>query len=355
MEDNNAVMKPVRLGIAGLSHDHVLWLLKRPLRGDIETVGLYESNSDLAQRYATQYNLNPKLIFNSLEAMLAATKPEAVVAFGSIYDHLAVVQACAPRGVHVMVEKPLAVSLEHALAMQALASQNGIQLLTNYETSWYASTYAAYDLVNTQHMIGEVRKIVVHDGHRGPKEIGCTAEFLAWLTDPVQNGGGAVIDFGCYGPNLVTWFMQGEQPLSVTAVTQQLKPDIYPKVDDEATIILTYPQAQAIIQASWNWPINRKDMEIYGQAGYVQAIDGRTLRLRADQEKADQVISLEPRSTPGDDPFAYLAAVIRGEIEVVEGELSSLTNNILVVQILDAARQSAKTGTTVLLDPLDLR
>jgi hypothetical protein len=51
-------------------------------------------------------------------------------------------------------------------------------------------------------------------------------------------------------------------PLTVTAVTQQIKPEIYPRVDDEATIILTYLHAQGILQASWNWPFDRKDMEV---------------------------------------------------------------------------------------------
>ena len=67
-------------------------------------------------------------------------------------------------------------------------------------------------------------------------------EFLAWLNDPKLNGGGALYDFGCYGADLMTWLMDGQRPISVTATTQQIKPDIYPRVDDEATIILTYPK-----------------------------------------------------------------------------------------------------------------
>jgi predicted dehydrogenase len=59
---------------------------------------------------------------------------------------------------------------------------------------------------------GAIRKVVVHDGHSGPVEIGCNAEFVAWLTDPVRNGGGAVVDFGCYGANLITWLMGGAEP-----------------------------------------------------------------------------------------------------------------------------------------------
>ena len=145
-----------------------------------------------------------------------------------------------------MMEKPLAVSLKDALAIAQAARAGKIQVLVNYETSWYRSNHAAYDLVH-EGALGDVRKVVIHDGHSGPKEIGVEPEFLAWLTDPQLNGGGALFDFGCYGADLMTYLMNGQRPQTVTAVTQQIKPEIYSRVDDEATIILTYPKAQAII------------------------------------------------------------------------------------------------------------
>ena len=109
--------------------------------------------------------------------------------------------------------------------------------------------------------------MVAMDGHSGPKEINVQPEFLDWLTDPVQNGAGALFDFGCYGANLMTWLMDNQRPIAVTAVTQHFQPDVYPRVDDEATILVEYPKAQGIIQASWNWPFNRKDLEVYGDHG----------------------------------------------------------------------------------------
>jgi predicted dehydrogenase len=340
---------PVRLAIAGLTHDHVNGILGRTAGDDIEIVGICESNSDLAARMARRFDLPARLFFPDLGSMLDSVKPEAVAAFGPISEHVRVVEACAPRGIHVMVEKPLAFSLDHALAMEKLARRHGIHLLTNYETTWYASLHAARRIVLEQNTIGPIRKIVVHDGHRGPREIGCSPEFLAWLTDPAQNGGGALIDFGCYGANLITWLTKNEVPLTVTAVTQTNKPEIYPKVDDEATIVLVYPGSQGIIQASWNWPIGRKDMEIYGQRGTVFAPDRGTLRVRPDEASREEVRILEPRPSPLDDPFAYLAAVVRGSITVEDTDLSSLANNVTVVRILDAARQSAASGRTVRL------
>src|SRR5438132_941504 len=138
--------------------------------------------------------------------------------------------------------------------------------LVHYETTSYPSNTAVYHLVRDG-ALGDIRKVVVHDGHKGPKEINVEPEFLSWLTDPARNGAGALFDFGCYGADLMTWLMQGAAPITVTAVTQRLKPDIYPLVDDEATVILTYAKAQAILQASWNWPFDRKDMEVYGETG----------------------------------------------------------------------------------------
>ena len=339
---------PLRLGIAGLTHSHVHGILGRKGADDVRIVGIAEANRELAERYAKRYGLDPALLFASIEEMLDRAKPEAVAAFGPTTDHRAVVEACAPRGVHVMVEKPLAFDVREALAMQALVEKHRVHLLTNFETTWYPSVHAVWALVQ-EGAIGEIRKVLVSDGHRGPKEIGVDPEFLEWLTDPDRNGGGALTDFGCYGANLMTWLVGGDAPLTVTAVTQQVKPTIYPRVDDEATIVLTYPRAQAILQASWNWPVSRKDMEVHGARGYVLAPDRRTIRLRRDEPKGEEALSPDALPAPGHDPFAYLAAVVRGSIAVEPADLSALANNVTVARILDAARESARTGRTVRL------
>lgn len=342
--------KPVRVAVAGITHGHVGWILSRH-KPDMEMVGVYEPDSELAHRYAKQYGFSESLIYNDLNKMLDAVKPEAVVAFGSILEHMIVVEACAPRGINVMVEKPLATTIEQALKMQKLAHQNHIQLLTNFETSWYPTTAKTYQLVNDSNYIGDIKKVVIHDGHQGPKEINVNKEFFNWLTDPVQNGGGALIDFGCYGANLMTYLMKGEQPISVTAVTQHFKPEIYPKVDDEATIIVTYPKAQCIIQASWNWPFGRKDMEVYGQTGYVITTNNTAMRLRAAADATEHPLVVTSKDIPVyEDPFSYFADVIRKRITVPENGLYALSTNVTTVRILDAARKSAQTGKTIYLD-----
>ncbi|MBT8287320.1 MAG: Gfo/Idh/MocA family oxidoreductase [Bacteroidia bacterium] len=352
INQNLIAQEKLKIGVAGLTHTHVHWIFGSESRGDFEIVGIAEPNRELAKTYADRYNFPMSKVFDSLDQMIESTKPNAVAAFGTIYDHLDVVESCAPRGIHVMVEKPLAVSLEHARRMKELADGHGIQLLTNYETTWYPTNHMAYKLVKDEGKIGPIRKVIIRDGHKGPKKIGVNIEFLEWLTDPELNGGGAITDFGCYGANLMTWLMNGEKPISVTAVTQQLQPENNPKVDDEANIILTYKNATALIQASWNWPIGRKDMEIYGLKGVVYSNNRHDLRIRISEGYdgfSEEKLKLEERERPFDDPFSFFAAVIGGEIEIPEHDLSSLENNMVVMEILDAAVRSAKEGRTIVI------
>jgi predicted dehydrogenase len=337
---------PLRVGLAGLVHGHASGFFGQfQHREDLQVVGIAEADRQLAAQFAKSYGLAASLFYSDLEEMLKATHPQAVLAYTNTYDHRRVVEICARYGVHVMMEKPLAVSLEDARAIEKASRVGKIQVLVNYETTWYRSNQAAYDLVH-DNAIGEIRKIVVHDGHRGPKEIGVGPEFLAWLTDPKLNGGGALFDFGCYGADLATWLMDGRRPESVTAVTQQIKPDVYPRVDDEATIILTYPHAQAIVQASWNWPFSRKDMEVYGQKGYAITVGRDAVRVRL-PEKEEISADSKPLEKTKEDSVSYLRAVLLGGLKP-EGQ-SSLETNVIVTEILAAARQSAATGKTVSL------
>ena len=337
---------PFRAAVVGLVHRHAEGFFEQNLRRpDLQIVGVAEQDNALASEYASRFSLDRSLMFSSLEEMLQKTHPQAALVYTSTLDHRKVVEICAKHGIHVMMEKPLAVSVEDARAIAYAAQQGKIQVMVNYETTWYRSNRAAYDLVHERAM-GEVRKVVVHDGHRGPKEIGVGPEFLAWLTDPRLNGAGALFDFGCYGADLMTWLMDGRRPDTVTAVIQHIKPDVYPRVDDEATIVLTYPKAQAILQASWNWPFDRKDLEVYGQTGYVITVRRDEVRVRREGAEEERVAA-KPLPAPYDDPISCLRAVVLGE--VAPDGLSSLATNLIVTEILDAARQSAASGKTIRL------
>jgi predicted dehydrogenase len=340
---------PLRLAIAGLVHGHVSGFLRAAQeRKDVEIVGVFDSDAVLLRKYAERYKLPDTALFTDLASMIDRARPEAIASFTNTYDHPAVVEAAASRGVHVMMEKPLAVSNAHAQRIRRAAEKGNIHVLVNYETTWYPSHGTMWTLIKERSMAGDIRKMVALDGHSGPKAINVQPEFLEWLSDPVKNGAGALFDFGCYGANLMTWMMDNRRPLAVTAITQQFQPDVYPRVDDEATILLEYDKAQGIIQASWNWPFNRKDFEVYGAHGLAIATGGSGLRVGFPKEP-EHAVTPEPRAPDERDSISHLLAVVRGTRK--PNALSSLENNLIATEILEAARESARTHRRVTLAP----
>lgn len=346
-----AQQPPVRVAIVGLEHGHVTGFLHAfPQQHDAELIGIVDPNPDLRSKYEQQFHLDHALFYPTLDELLAAQHPQALLVYTSIGEHRRVIEEAAAHHLDVMVEKPLTLSLADALAIRRTAREHHIHVLVNYETTWYPSNHALYSLLE-RGALGDIRKVVIHDGHQGPKEIGVQPEFLRWLTDPAQNGAGALYDFGCYGADLMTWFMHGEAPLSVTAVAQTDKPDIYPHVDDDATIILRYPKAQAVLMPSWDWTFSRKDTEMHGTKAYAIAVNSNHILERMSESSPEAALTTPPLASPQDTSLHYLAAVIRGQLDP-DHDLTSLDTNIIVMQILDAARESARTGKTITLHPL---
>lgn len=342
---------PIRVAIVGLVHQHVAGLFPQlPGHPEIQLVGIEEPDASVADRYRLQFHLKPELFYSQLDTMIAHTHPQALLVYTDIRDHLPVIETAAAHGVDVMVEKPLATSLVAALRIRQVAHAHHIRVLVNYETTWYPSNQEAIAELQ-QGRLGALRKAIIRDGHQGPEEIGVSPEFLKWLRDPAKDGAGALFDFGCYGADLMTWIMHGQTPISVTAVTQTDKPKLYPHVDDDATVILRYPTAQAVLLPSWDWSFSVKNMELYGSSGYAFTEGSDRLNVRYAGQQQSALMSLPALPPPSNDSLNYLTAVLRGRLSPGT-DLSSLDTNIIVMQILDAARESARTGRTIALHPL---
>jgi predicted dehydrogenase len=337
--------KALRLGVIGLVHDHVHWILNRK-GNDVKIVGIVETNASAIAKMKARYALHDSLFFADYESLMKHAKPEAVSAFNETDEHLEVAAYFLPKKIPVMVEKPLATTLEAAEQMAEWSRDYDTPLLVNYETSWYESTYESKRLVESK-QFGSLTKLVFNTGHMGPVEIGCSPEFLEWLTDPIKNGAGALTDFGCYGANLATWMLNQQTPESVTAVSKQAKPQIYPKVDDDNTIILEYPDLQVIIQASWNWTHHRKDMEVYLNKASIYALDATRMRL-LDYDSGKEHIH-EPQSTEAHlkDPFRLLYEMVHQGRSLETSSLYGLENNLIVSKILELAKRSAAEGRTI--------
>jgi predicted dehydrogenase len=325
----------LRIGVVGLVHGHVEGLLWQDAqRDDITIVGIVEPDDAVFARLAEKYKLTPDLRCKDIPELVAKHKPEAVSVMTDIASHAEVARQCAPLGVHMLFEKPLAFTAADARAIAEVCAANGVLALTNYETSWYTSVREC-KLRLEAGTDGAPRKLIFRHGHRGPREIGCSPEFVSWLTDPARNGGGALIDFGCYGAILSTWLMNGERPINVTASATTLKPDVYPHVDDDATINITYKHTTATVQASWAWTHDNKEMDVYCEKGSLHAGRGGDITLRS-PDKAKVTIKPQPLPAHLKDEWTYLTLAVRGKCPI--DPLSGIEYNIIAVEILDAAR-----------------
>lgn len=338
--------RPLRLVVCGLSHGHAGWLLDAARRrDDIEIVGVWEPDRTLADRYAGDFGLDlPRLWSADLGEVLDRSRAEAGVVMTSTRGHGDAVEQLAARGLHVMVEKPLAVSASEARRMAGVCARAGVHLVTNFETSWYAGLREAHAL--TRRAFAPITRAVFSHGHPGPIVIGCQPEFVDWLIDPVENGGGAMMDFGCYGVALMTWLMDGQRPSEVLATHSTQRPGEHPRVDDDSTILLTYANgATGVVQGSWCWPHPCKSAEIYSQSGAVYSAEWDRLSVRSSEEASAHRRLCEPLPQGLRDPWTYLRELSHGR--VAPDVLGSPELNITVCEVLDAARLSALQGRRV--------
>lgn len=336
---------PLRVLVAGVSHGHVNWLLYRE-RKDLEIVGWQDENLGHLRELGRKHELPPERLFRDLTQAIAATKPEGILAFGAVDEHLAVVRAAATAKLPVMVEKPLAHTLEDAREIATIAREAGIPVWVNYETNWYPSLEGAGELIQAGEL-GAVRKLHFRTGHDGPAERGAKPEFLEWLGRP-ERGGGALLDFGCYGAAIASQLFRGERPLGVTASVAQRKPERYPHAEDEATILLRYKEAHVLIEASWNWPFSRKEMMVDGVKGALHQMDAKRLVKVTGPGKTEALPVTELRDHMlYDDAFSFFARAVRREVRLPEHHPATLENALLVMEILRAARQSASSGAEV--------
>lgn len=353
-----------KVAVVSMLHAHVWLHLGTMLKGDkVRLVGVSETLPDLIAR-ATREDVIPQtqgvtrpgvpqsLIFADWNKMIDETKPDLVWAFTPTNQHVEVVRYCAPRGIHVIVEKPLAATYKEALEIQSLAKKHNILVMTNYGSTWQAQQYAVRAAIDSG-AIGPVWRLHGVQGHGGPGDPK-TSSFAAWLADPVQNGGGAMMDFGCY---LVLWSLGIKgMPVSVYATVQHLKPEMFPKVEDNAAIILNYKDGLALLEASWDLPpAQRMGNEIYGMKG---SIVGNAIRKAGGPRPAGggrgqqpgEPLQVTPLPPERSEPIAYMVDRIRNK-QPLDGP-SALDLNVHVQEVLEAAKMSVKTGRAVPL-PLE--
>ena len=334
----------IRLGVVGLDHDHV-WELLHYITNEpqAELVAIADSHPELIDKAKSQ--VPPSVRFYSdYMRMLDETKPDAVIVTTENDRHLEIMRECARRHIHVSTEKPMATNAADAHEMERFASAARIKLMVNYWNAWTPPTREMFRRVSAGE-IGPLQRLIVQYGHQGPKEIGVSKEFGDWLYDPEKNGGGAVMDFGCYGAELALW-LKG-RPLRVYATAKKIKTAQHNNVDDDATIVLDYPDATVIIEPSWDWPYGMDRVYTFGSKGSLLAtrndLFSRTAATHGASAGPDgERVELSPLEHEMSNPIAYFVSRIRAD-KPIEAPLST-DLNVQVMEILDAARDSIRSG-----------
>jgi len=330
------------IAVVGMVHSHVWGHLNKMIQGNpAKLVGVAETAPELVAE-AQKRGVPAGLISADWKKMIEEKKPGIVWAFVENNRHLEIVQFCAPRKIHVIFEKPLASTYKDAMSIRDLAAKNGIYVLCNYQMAWWPANFAAKEVADSGQLgdIWRIRGIVGHGGPGGPK--GLNKYFFEWLTDPVKNGAGALVDFGCY--NALWSLMYLGRPETVYAQTNQLRPDEFPKVEDNATIVLHYPKGVAVLEGSWDLPRSFQDLEIFGRKGSVYMTNAK-VEMRQGREIKE--VPMKPLPPAEAEPIAYMINCI--ETKTAPKGMTAIDINAQVVELIEAAKESVKTGKAVRL------
>ncbi len=338
-----ASAQEIRIALVGLVHSHVWGHLGTALKQEHATlVGIAETNPELIAE-ARRRGAADSLFRSDWRKMIDTDKPNVVWAFVENNRHGEIVEYCAPRKIHVIFEKPLASTYPQALRIQKLARQHGIQVMTNYQMAWWPTNYEAKRVADAG-TLGKVWRLRGIVGHGGPgTPTGLNKWFFNWLTDPEQNGAGSLVDFGCYNALWSLWYLG--KPQRVYAHVNQLRPETFPKVEDNATLLLSYPNGVGLFEASWDLPRSFQDLEIFGRDGSLYMTREKlTMRKGRDPEATVEAAPLAPTRR---EPIAYMVDAIRTG-RALDGPVA-LDINVDVIEILEAAKRSLKTGAAVRL------
>ncbi|MCX6625838.1 MAG: Gfo/Idh/MocA family oxidoreductase [Acidobacteria bacterium] len=332
-----------KIAVIGLIHSHVWGHLGKMVKGDVaRLVGIAETNPDLIAE-AKKIGAPDNIFRPDAVRMLDEVKPDIVWAFVPNNRHLEIIKLCGPRKINVIFEKPLASTYRDALEIRTLARRHGIQVMTNYQMAWWPSNYQAKALADSG-AIGKVWRLRGIVGHGGPGSTGARSKyFFDWLTDPEQNGAGALMDFECYNALWSLWYFG--RPESVYAQVNQLRPEMFPKVEDNSTMVLKYKNGVGVFEGSWDLPRSFQDLEVFGLGGSLYVTNGK-LELRKAKGDAESV-PLEPLAAERSEPISCMVNSIRNK-KAVEG-LTALDINVGVVEIVEAAKLSVRGGRAITL------
>jgi len=177
-----------------------------------------------------------------------AWKPDAVVIAAENSRHRALVERAAAAGVHVLCEKPLATTVEDAVAMRDACDRAGVILMVAYPVRFAPGVRDAIDELRSGRL-GRILGVTGINNGKLPQD-------RAWFTDPELAGGGALVDHVVHCADILDELL-GERAQSVRAVSNSiLHAQRELSVETGGLVTIQYPSGViATIDCSWSWPM----------------------------------------------------------------------------------------------------
>ena len=262
-----------RVGVIGFAHMHINNVLG--LFGKHPQVELVAGADTLPDRpelrkgpYTRAWNLEHALAdlglpkaYESYQEMLEKEGLDLVICCSENAHHPAVVEACAAAGVHVCVEKPMAMCLSDALAMVRAVEAAETTMLINWPMTWNPAAHKAKALIDGG-VIGRVIEVKARLGHTGPLGSGAKHEGVTEEAAPLSAtelgavwwhhtdaGGGAMLDFCCYGCMIARWLV-GEPAVAAVGLRGNLNSP-FGDADDNGAMIVRFPSAMGLFEGTW--------------------------------------------------------------------------------------------------------
>ncbi len=333
----------VKIGVASLDHVHAPGLIKAFQElPDCTVVAIADPDFQSATEVASRFQV--ARVYVSLETMLEKEELTAVLCCAANSRHLSVVQMAAAKGLPIFVEKPMAGTLEQARTMIQAVRDGGTLLMINYPSSWNPAVHHAKRLMD-EGAIGKPLYFRWRAGHRGPlSHLPREDQARSWWHQKVL-GGGALLDFCCYGANLSLWWF-GEMPYAVFGLADRLSKD-FGDAEDNAVLLVRFPGSFAVLEASWSQGgSSPSGPVVVGDDGTltVSSRDGVAGLLLTRNGKEEFLPSPPLNESMKSGPAHFLSA-LKGDTALhltVSAEF-----NLDVQAILEAGARSAQSGTAV--------
>jgi predicted dehydrogenase len=231
---------------------------------EAEVVGVYTREKSRAEAFARKHGIGR--FFSDLDQAIAQSGCDVVdVCLPNFLHHRAVL-AAARAGKHVIIEKPLALTLEEADEMIAVCREAGRKLMYAEELC-FAPKYERVRALAQEGAFGKIYMLKQAEKHNGPHS--------DWFYDVNLSGGGVIMDMGCHGLAWFRWMLGGRpRALSVQAHMQTGLAHAGRTRGEENSLVLVEFEGGAVgvAENSWAKPGGMEDRaEVHGTGGVCYA------------------------------------------------------------------------------------